>query len=308
MLLIGLIASTTAVVRAEEGRFDSNGVTIRYVVEGEGEPVVLIHGWMADSSMWGRDSKGNTKLKASNGFQLIALDCRGHGQSGKPHDVASYGVEMAKDVVRLLDHLKIAKANLVGYSMGAFIVAKVAAENPDRVLRAVYGGQAPLLTGKAWQDAAEVAVFARAVEEGKGLGNYILEVTPPDRPKPTPQQADAYANFLFKGKDVKALAAAGKSFRHLRVDLEKLKSAKIPTLFVYGSLESVELKSRVERLCSALTRCRQVIVEKADHTTTLMKPEFGAAIETFLRTILKVDSPGTNPCPSPNPKPWLMSE
>src|SRR5262245_55406962 len=101
---------------AADDVFVSNGVKIRYVTEGKGEPVVLINGWMGDSSMWGRDWLGNTKLKAEDGYQLIALDCRGHGKSDKPHDVGKYGPEMAADVVRLLDHLKVEKAHLVGYS------------------------------------------------------------------------------------------------------------------------------------------------------------------------------------------------
>ena len=137
-------------VEAADDVFDSNGVKIRYVTEGKGEPVVLIHGWMGDSSMWGRDASGNTKLNTADadGFQLIALDCRGHGKSDKPHDPAKYGPEMAADVVRLLDHLKIEKAHLVGYSSGAFIAGKVAATHPERVLSVVYGGQAPLIAGR----------------------------------------------------------------------------------------------------------------------------------------------------------------
>src|SRR4051794_25376799 len=89
-------------VDAADEVFDSNGVKIRYVTEGTGEPVVLIHGWMGDSSTWGRDRSGNTKLKGVDGFRLIALDCRGHGKSDKPHDADQYGPEMAADVVRLL--------------------------------------------------------------------------------------------------------------------------------------------------------------------------------------------------------------
>ncbi|MGZ8841643.1 MAG: alpha/beta fold hydrolase, partial [Candidatus Aminicenantales bacterium] len=134
MLVVGCLAPR--LIGAADSVFDSNGVKIRYVTEGEGVPVVLIHGWMADSSMWGRDRSGNTKLDTSgaNGFQLIALDCRGHGKSDKPHDQKMYGPEMAADVVRLLDHLKIQKAYLVGYSSGAFIAGKVAATHPKRVL------------------------------------------------------------------------------------------------------------------------------------------------------------------------------
>src|SRR5947208_978199 len=174
-------------VGAADAVFDSNVVKIRYVTAGRGEPVVLIHGWMGDSSTWGRDRSGNTKLNTTNadGFQLIALDCRGHGKSDKPHDPEKYGPEMAADVVRLLDHLKLEKAHLIGYSSGAFIAGKVAATHPERVLSVVYGGQAPLVAGAKSSGTAEVEVFAKAVDEGKDLGSYIMAVTPPGKPKPT---------------------------------------------------------------------------------------------------------------------------
>src|SRR5262245_27112372 len=143
-VLVTCCLAPRPVVAADEV-FDSNGVKIRYVTEGKGEPVVLIHGWMGDSSMWGADSSGNTKLKGADGFQLIAIDCRGHGKSDKPHEVDKYGPEMAADLVRLLDQLKIEKAHLIGYSSGSFIAGKVASTHPERVRSIVYGGQAPLV-------------------------------------------------------------------------------------------------------------------------------------------------------------------
>jgi len=271
---------------ATDGFFDSNGVKIRYVTAGEGEPVVLIHGWMGDSSMWGRDQSGNTKLDTSraSGFQLIALDCRGHGKSDKPHDPEKYGAEMAADVVRLLDHLKIRKAHLLGYSMGAFIAGKVAATHPERVLSVVYGGQAPLISGAQSSGSSEVDVFAKAVDDGKGLGAYIIEVTPPDKPKPTMEQANAIASYLFVGKDVKALAAAGRSFKNLEVTAEELGKCKAPILFIYGSNEPDHLKERVATLRKVLGRGEVKVIEGGDHMTTLTKPEFGSSIIEFLRS------------------------
>ena len=205
--------------------FDSNGVKIRYVTAGAGEAVVLIHGWMADSSMWGRDSSGNTRLNTKNmdGFRLIALDCRGHGQSDKPHDPAEYGQEMAADVVRLLDHLGIEAAHLLGYSSGAFIAGWVAANHPGRVLSVVYAGQAPLVAGANAAGTSEVDIFAKAVDEGGDLGSYIIAVTPPPWPKPTVDQAKAMAKFRFDGKDVLAFALAGLSFDELEVTVDQLK-------------------------------------------------------------------------------------
>jgi pimeloyl-ACP methyl ester carboxylesterase len=273
-------------VDAADEVFDSNGVKIRYVAEGKGEPVVLIHGWMGDSSMWGRDKSGNTKLdtSAADGFQLIALDCRGHGKSDKPHDPEKYGPEMAADVVRLLDHLKLEKAHLIGYSSGAFIAGKVAATHPERVLSVVYGGQAPVVEGAKASDFSECEIFAKAVDEGKDLGSYIISITPASKPKPTEEQARAIAKFLYDGKDVKAFAVAGRSFGKLEVTEEQLKKCKAPILFIHGGNESDHVKNRVAAVRKLLDRGEVKIVEGGDHMTTLTKPEFGSAIIEFLRS------------------------
>ena len=288
--MIAAIAVCSAAMPAAEGVFDSNGVQIRYVTEGEGEAVVLIHGWMADSSMWGRDDSGNTKLNTTDaeGFRIIALDCRGHGKSGKPHDTAAYGAEQAADVVRLLDHLKIDKAHLIGYSSGAFIAGHVAATHPDRVRSVVYAGQAPVIAGAIGPtDFAECEAFAKAVEEGKGLGSYILAVTPANRPKPTPEQADAIADYMFKGKDVKAMALAGNSFKDLAVTPEAFKACQAPTLFIHGGEEGEHVKGRVAKVHALLGRGEVRIIEGGDHMTTLAKPEFGTAVREFLRANMK---------------------
>ncbi len=271
--------------RADDGEFDSNGVRIHYVVAGQGEPIILIHGWMSDASMWGQDSHGNAKPDASGvpGFEVIAMDCRGHGKSDKPHDKNAYGAEMAYDVVRLMDHLKIPRAHLVGYSMGAFIAAKVAATIPDRVLSIVYGGQAPLIQGEP-SGSTEVDVFAKAVEDGKGLGPYLMYVMPADRPKLSLSQANALANYLYAGKDVQAFAAAGVSFDRLEVSLSMLRKCAAPSLFIYGSKESNSLKMRVTNLCKVFHRGQVRVVEGGDHITTVGKAEFGLSIMEFLKS------------------------
>src|SRR5258708_30620817 len=91
-------------LHAEDFFFDSDGVKIHYIVEGKGEPVILIHGFAASiAANWG--GPGIIKALAEN-YQVIALDNRGHGQSEKPHDSAAYGLKMTGDVLRLMDHLK----------------------------------------------------------------------------------------------------------------------------------------------------------------------------------------------------------
>lgn len=312
-LLVFALALAPVAALADVGEFDSNGVKIHYVTEGEGVPVVLIHGWMGDSSMWGRDEFGKTRLdtKDSRDFRLIALDCRGHGNSGKPHDVSAYGPEMGEDVVRLLDHLKIDKAHLIGYSSGAFVAGYVAAHHSERVRSVVYAAQAPILkatpasepgkpgagagesapaSGDAGMkepatsgDAAEVEIFAKAVEEGRDLVEYVKAVMPADRPQPNDLQAKNIAAVMFYRKDLKALAAAGRGFKHLAVDGERLKACQAPTLFVHGSKESERLKTRVAAVRAELGIGEFRLIEGGDHMTTLAKPEFGKILLEFLR-------------------------
>src|SRR5262249_5072697 len=118
--------------------FDSNGVKIHYTVEGQGEPVVLIHGAFSSADLNWR-LPGTVKALAAHD-QVIALDVRGHGHSDKPAREEDYGVETAEDVIRLLDHLKIEKAHIVGYSMGGMIAMKVVTKHPDRARSLTLGG------------------------------------------------------------------------------------------------------------------------------------------------------------------------
>jgi pimeloyl-ACP methyl ester carboxylesterase len=143
--------------------FDSNGVKISYLVQGKGEPVVLIHGWLSSAGInW--TLPGTVALLAKD-YQVIALDVRGHGMSDKPTKVEAYGPELVEDVVRLLDHLKIKKAHIVGYSMGGIIAAKFVARHPDRVLSAA-------LCGAGWlrEGSAEQKLFAAGGTDGKPVG------------------------------------------------------------------------------------------------------------------------------------------
>ncbi len=168
-VLLGVLAWLwqADLTRAAEGpaaqSFDSNGVRISYTVRGKGDPVVLIHGFLPNSGInW--DLWGTTALLARD-FQVITLDVPGHGDSDKPAKEEAYGPELVEDVVRLMDHLKIKKAHIVGYSMGGIISAKLTAKYPDRVLSCTLGGMGWLREGSL-----EQKVFAEAGKDGKPLG------------------------------------------------------------------------------------------------------------------------------------------
>lgn len=285
-LLSALLASSllAAAPRAQEGSFEADGVEIHYATAGSGEPLVLLHGWIADSTMWGRDAEGRVKLdtEGAAGFRLIALDARGHGKSGKPRELEQYGEELARDVVRLLDHLELPQAHLLGYSSGAFVAGKVMALAPERVRSVVFAAQAPLVTGSP-MSFSECELLARIVAEGGDLAEYVLGVTPAGWPRPTLEQAQAYADFLFAGKDVEGLALAGKSFPRLEVTAEELSRCKAPMLFVHGGKESEHVKGRVASVHALLGRGEVFVVPAGDHMTTLMQPEFTPKVLGFAR-------------------------
>lgn len=125
-------------MRAAADDFDSAGVKIHYAVQGKGEPVILIHGLYSNGRMnW--DAPGITAQLAQH-FQVITLDCRGHGRSGKPRTEEAYGTNMVEDVIRLMDHLNIKQARVAGYSMGGMIAMKLTVTHPNRVTELVLGG------------------------------------------------------------------------------------------------------------------------------------------------------------------------
>jgi pimeloyl-ACP methyl ester carboxylesterase len=131
--------------------FDSNGTKIAYFVQGTGEPVILIHGWLSSAGVnW---ALPGTSGQLAKNYRVIALDVRGHGLSGKPTEDEAYGPELVEDVARLMNHLKIKKAHIVGYSMGGIITANFIARHPDRALSGTLGGMGWLRQGSVEQAA-----------------------------------------------------------------------------------------------------------------------------------------------------------
>ncbi len=120
--------------------FQSDGITLAFRDEGQGKPILLVHGFASNHKInWVGPGWFDTLVSA--GYRVIALDNRGHGESEKLYDPALYPSRlMAGDVVRLMDHLSIERASLMGYSMGARISAFACLDAPQRVDRVVFGG------------------------------------------------------------------------------------------------------------------------------------------------------------------------
>ncbi|NWH09360.1 MAG: alpha/beta hydrolase [Alphaproteobacteria bacterium] len=118
----------------------TDGVTLHYVAEGEGKPVLVIHGFASNIETNWRAPSWFSTLKGARRM-ILAMDVRGHGQSEKPHDAALYDeARLARDAVELLDHCGIKSCDVMGYSMGAFITIKALVDHPDRFARVILAG------------------------------------------------------------------------------------------------------------------------------------------------------------------------
>jgi len=278
--LLAFLFLPTGLVRAEEKSdqsFDSAGVKIHYTVEGHGEPVVLIHGFSSSGAVnW--DLPGISKELARD-YRVIVIDNRGHGKSAKPHDPDKYGIEMVEDVVRLLDHLGLKKAHVVGYSMGGFITNKLAVRHPDRLLSATLGGAGWMRADdKDWQDLA--ADLVKSLEDGKGIAPVILRLIPAGRPKPSDEQMQAINRVIMSMNDAQALAAVVRGFKQLAVSEEELRADKVPTLAIVGTLDP--LKKGVDELKDKLPGLKVVEIRDADHMSAFGNPEFKKSLKEFL--------------------------
>ena len=261
--------------RVEGKYFDSNGVRIHYVDEGSGEPVILIHGFAANVDANWRAPQVLDEIKKHH--RVIALDNRGHGLSDKPHDPKQYGANMVEDVVRLMDHLKIDKAHIVGYSMGGFMTLKMLTLHPERFLSATIGGAGYQKTTP--EDAAFFDALSTSLESGQGYDPLFVRLTPIG--KPVNHRKIAYFNaMLSMVNDEAALAAVMRSFPEFIPEEAPLTTIAVPVLLVCG--ETDPLRTAVEGLVPLLPNEEVVWIKDGDHISALGKPAFCEAVHTFI--------------------------
>jgi len=257
-------------IPAPDQFFVSNGVRIRYVSVGRGEPIILIHGWAADAEMW-----ASAIQDLSHDYHVIALDCRGHGKSGKPTDPSQYGMEMVNDVVRLMDHLGIAKAHILGYSMGGSITIKMLTAYPQRFLTAVIGGSQGFRPQEV--DTPDTPLI-KSLLSGMSLTEAQIANAPPNYPKPTPEQRKQMEE-MNANQDPKALAAVRLGYSGLTVDYNLLKHNAVPTLVIYGGNDN---PSRFEELKKILLNAEFKEIAGAGHAAASFSPEFVTDVRDFL--------------------------
>lgn len=281
-LLILWLVLVQAAVLAQDKFFDSNGVRIHYIEEGSGVPIVLVHGM--NGSIQGFITSGVLPNLVKD-YRVIAMDFRGHGMSGKPHDPKQYGTEMALDIVRLLDHLGISKAHIVGYSMGAYITSKLLTMHPDRFLTATLGGAAGFL-GLTERDDEPFEKQAAEIELLGYSPSLSHRLAPPNTPKPTEEEIKTRSAAVLSdpNRDRLASAAMMRSFRELVISPALATAVKVPTLGIAGSEDPLPL-GQIQDLKKLRPDLKLVIIDGAIHSGVRgaqSRPEFVAAIREFI--------------------------
>ena len=281
-LLAALLLLVLGTGVADDRYFDSQGVKIRYVDEGSGAPIVLVHGFTgAIEPAW---IATGVLPNLARDHRVIAFDLRGHGRSGKPHDAAAYN-QIGEDLIRLLDHLGIRRAHVVGYSLGGIIAAKLLTTRPERLITATLGGSAHRRGEGASSDRAAEAA-ARELESGLPYRTLIISTLPSDEPRPAEEVIRGISRRMVAANDPLAHAALYRARRALLVTSTELASAPVPTLAIVGSADPV--LPRIKALKAACPAMQLIVVDGATHPTghargLPSRPEFVAAIRAFVK-------------------------
>ncbi len=243
--------------------FRNDGVDIAYLDEGEGEPVVLIHGFASTKDVNWRYPGWITTLTGA-GRRAIALDNRGHGASSKLYDPAAYhSAIMAEDVQALLDHLAIADADVMGYSMGARIAAFLAHAQPARVRSIVLGGLGIRLV------------------DGVGLPESIADaLEAPSLAAVNDPQGRVFRAFAEQTKsDLKALAACIRGSRQT-LSVQDCAGLTMPVMVAVGGKDDVA--GSAQALAALLPRGQALDIPGRDHMLAVGDRVFKQAVLDFL--------------------------
>jgi len=243
---------------ADDLFFDSEGVNIRYEDVGSGKSIVLLHGYTMNSNMWDNSLLLKTLSKS---HRVITVDLRGHGLSDKPSEPEEYGPKIGKDIIRLLDHLNIQKAHLVGFSMGAYVVGRLLVTDPNRIASATLGSGFFPFSDKEEELFAEENAMHMEVQAQKSTGD--------------------------KKTSLIGLAAVARGWKYDAVTDKQVSEIKVPMQAIFGSEELNEFfSSQKHRLTLPASALPIVIIEGADHDSekaAVLRAEFTESVEKIIK-------------------------
>ncbi len=273
------LAFAPSIGEAQDKYFDAGGIRLRYVEQGAGEPVVLVHGFTNTADIW---SANRILQDLARNYRVIAFDMRGHGKSDKPHDPARYGREMGLDVVRLLDHLGVQRAHVVGYSLGGHVVSQLLTLRPERFLSAT------LIAGSGrfgWDtvQAREAEQDASEIERECISRSLMVRLAPAGAALPADDSLEVLSASCRRAQDPFALAAVTRSRVDHVIRPAAAAAVAVPTLAVVGTDDP--MKAGIDALVRLRPSVRLVVVQGATHAGVrgvLGRPELVAALRDFL--------------------------
>lgn len=246
--------------------FDSDGVRIAYIDEGSGDPILLIHGFASNvTANW--VDPGWVRTLTEAGRRVIAYDNRGHGRSEKLYEPERYGAPlMAADACRLLDHLGIARADVLGYSMGARIAAFLTFNHPERVKSVVLGG-----------------LGINMVRGMVGSGPLAHALEAPRIEDVTNDTARSFRLFAESTKsDLKALAACMRGPRE-KVTKEQLATIAVPCLVAVGTEDVIG--GSATQLAALIPGAEALEIMGRDHMKAVGDSHFQQGVLNFLTQV-----------------------
>lgn len=259
-------ASPPTLASAPDEYFEpDSGVRLRFRQAGSGEPVVFLHGFA--SSLEAVAPLADSLIGT---HRVIALDQRGHGRSSDPTDPEAYGHEMGEDVIRLLDHLGIERAHLIGHSMGAVVSAYVAVRHPEHV------ASVTLIAPPFFEDSATAATtlapIVAELESGGGFFAFIDRFIPemPD------SVATGMSAEMTSTGDRTMLVGVMRTFPELGVGRKGAETATMPALIIVGSVDTLRVEDRA--LAGWWPGARLVEVPGADHVDVFWHPATLSAV------------------------------
>jgi len=243
--------------------FITNGVEIAYEVVGQGDPILLIHGFASNFQVNWRDT-GWVQTLEKAGHSVILIDNRGHGRSEKLYDVNQYGAPiMATDAVALLDHLGLARVDVMGYSMGARITAFMAINHGAYVRRAIFAGLGiNMVKGVGNPEPIAQALEAENIDDISDFGARMFRL------------------FAEQTKsDLKALAACMRSSRQ-KITPEQLASIGSPVLVAVGTDDHIG--GSAAELSSLIPGAKALDIPGRDHMKAVGDKFFKQGVVEFL--------------------------
>ena len=243
--------------------FHHGAVEIAYLDEGEGDPILLVHGFASTKNVNWVYPTWVSELRKS-GRRVIAFDNRGHGESAKLYDPAAYEIAiMASDITALMDHLNIERADVMGYSLGSRMTAVLARSQPERLRSAIFGG------------------IGIGLIEGGGPGENVASALEADSldevTDPVGRTFRAFADQTRS--DRRALAACLRGSRRL-MKREEAAEIAVPVLIAVGTAD--EIAGSADALGRVIPGSQVLNIPNRDHMRAVGDKVYKSGVLDFL--------------------------